>query len=491
MRKDTKATVTLSSRRSILKALLATGALGALRPADLFALDLASHHLPRGGKQQRIIVVGAGMAGLVAALELQRAGHDVIVLEARASAGGRVRTLRTPFSGDLYAEAGAARIPDSHELTHHYTAEFGLELAPFMPTDTPSLVHIAGKNYRSDDPAILHQLGCTPKEQALGPIGAMQHFGARALDAIGDLGDSNWPTVEALKYDRFTGTELFKKLGMSDGLIRFFDLGFGVLSELSGLELLVQLESLMSSKSRIVGGNDRLANAIAAKLGQRVRYDAAVESVSQSGRGVVVRHRTVTGHQTISGDRAIIAVPLPVLRHMHLEPSLSRSAQRSIEQIRYAVVTRVFAEVGRRFWETDGSSGFAVTDHPIEIFEASFGQHSDRGLLTGYLHEDIARRVTAKGPIHGAADAIGMMRDVYPALADEVDETAMFSWHTEPYALGAVALWQPGDIGTAYRHTATNYCRIHFAGEHTSPWHAWIQGAVHSGRRAAAEAIGV
>src|SRR5262245_34810572 len=85
------------------------------------------------GPARKVLILGAGMAGLVAAYELTRLGHDVTVLEARARPGGRVHTLHEPFSDGLYAEAGAARIPENHDLTLKYVKEFSLPLEPFYP----------------------------------------------------------------------------------------------------------------------------------------------------------------------------------------------------------------------------------------------------------------------------------------------------------------------------------------------------------------------
>jgi monoamine oxidase len=85
------------------------------------------------GPSRKVLVLGAGMAGLVAGYELAKLGHDVTILEARLRPGGRVHTLREPFSDGLYAEAGAARIPDNHDLTLRYVKEFSLPLEPFYP----------------------------------------------------------------------------------------------------------------------------------------------------------------------------------------------------------------------------------------------------------------------------------------------------------------------------------------------------------------------
>ncbi len=124
------------SRRALLRyaagavAACASGALG----VALTACE-SEEVLERRGPARRVIVVGAGLAGLSAAYELTRAGHDVVVLEAQSRPGGRVLTFREPLADGLWAEAGAARIADGHALTLRYVRQFGLPLEPFYPAD--------------------------------------------------------------------------------------------------------------------------------------------------------------------------------------------------------------------------------------------------------------------------------------------------------------------------------------------------------------------
>jgi monoamine oxidase len=93
-----------------------------------------------GAAPKKIIIIGAGIAGLSAGYELTQLGHQVTILEARARPGGRIQTLREPFADGLYAEAGAARIPDTHDLVLKYVKLFGLPLEPMYPSQLSALV---------------------------------------------------------------------------------------------------------------------------------------------------------------------------------------------------------------------------------------------------------------------------------------------------------------------------------------------------------------
>ena len=114
------------SRRQFLRRSALAVAAASLNHSSVRAIVLS-------GPAKKVLILGAGMAGLVAGYELTKLGHDVTVLEARTRPGGRVHTLREPFSDGLYAEAGAARIPDNHDLTLKYVKEFSLPLEPFYP----------------------------------------------------------------------------------------------------------------------------------------------------------------------------------------------------------------------------------------------------------------------------------------------------------------------------------------------------------------------
>jgi len=102
---------------------------------------------PPAGPRKRVIVVGAGLAGLVAGWELGRAGHDVTIVEARGEPGGRVQTLRAPFADGLYAEAGPIFIPDNHDLTLGYVRLFDLPLEPVDSRGTGKIYFVRGRRF--------------------------------------------------------------------------------------------------------------------------------------------------------------------------------------------------------------------------------------------------------------------------------------------------------------------------------------------------------
>src|SRR4029077_8113708 len=171
-------------RREFLKLSLLAAASAQLTPLESWSLTPQA--LPHAVSSKKVLVVGAGLAGLVGGYELTQAGHDVTILEAQLRPGGRVQTVREPFSDGLYAEAGAARIPDNHALTLHYVKHFGLTLVPFFPTKLSMVYLLGGKRIkcRSWAEVDLFQvpLNLTAEERRLGMAGLQQKYLGNALN---------------------------------------------------------------------------------------------------------------------------------------------------------------------------------------------------------------------------------------------------------------------------------------------------------------------
>src|SRR6266478_6068494 len=184
------------NRREFLKR---TGfALGGLCIPSDAGWALPQRVAQRNGAGKRIAILGAGLAGLAAGWELKQSGHDVIILEAQLHPGGRVHTIREGLSDDLYAEAGAGRIPDTHHVTLEWVKHFGLELEPFFPKELAEVALLKGKRVKMPvgKPVDMSQvpLDLTPDERRIGLSNFDEHYYVETMRKVGDAIREDWPT---------------------------------------------------------------------------------------------------------------------------------------------------------------------------------------------------------------------------------------------------------------------------------------------------------
>lgn len=271
----------------------------------------------------RVIIAGGGLAGLSCAYELLKHGFDIVVLEGQGRAGGRVQTLREGLYPGLTAEAGATRIPHTHDLTLSYANEFRLTLEPFHSGGLADLIHLRGRNYIAGQHPEPHwPLNLTPQERRLGRKGlADQYLGAPLRRAKGTVKSTDVPKA-ILQEDGLSLNDYLKKQGLSQDAIELMTLGFDPAFS-AALVLLVNFNEQVSRQYfHISGGNDRLPDAIARRLGRVVRYGCRVMSIGQDDRGawVVVEHGG--GHEIVRGDYVVSALPFSVARNLFSEAHL-------------------------------------------------------------------------------------------------------------------------------------------------------------------------
>lgn len=444
---------------------------------------------PKTGPAKKIVVLGAGLAGLVAAYELCNAGHDVTILEAQLRPGGRVYTLREPFSDGLHAEAGAGRIPPQHALTLQYVKEFGLQLDPFWPTSGDDVLIWRGQRVklprdRQVDMASI-PLRLSPEERRLGFGGMEQKYFGAVMAEMGDITDPHWPSAAIRPYGEMTLEEFLRRQGASPDAIQYIALGFEKDSALDFIR--DQMSHEVPQLQHIRGGNDLLPRAFAAKLAEKIFYGAPVVRLEQSARQVTAIFQRAGAPEKISADYAICAIPFPVLRRIEVAPAFSAGKQNAIRKMTYGSVTRVFLQARRRFWEKDGCNGFGLLDQPMEIWNASYDQPGTRGILLSYIYEDLAKRVGSMNPDERMRYALDVMERVHPGMRKNFEGGTTLDWDQEPYARGAYLELMPGDFAELMPHVGTPEGRIYFAGEHASPWPGWMQGALWSGLKAARE----
>jgi len=331
--------------------------------------------------------MGAGLAGLSAAYELDRAGHDAVVLEAQVRPGGRVQTLRSPFSDGLYAETGAARIPDNHDLTLKYLKAFGLSLTPFYPERGDYLDVVRGQAAQRRKPL-------DESESTFAGDNPLDSI----LKEVGDPSAPKWSGASLLPYDEISTLELLRRLGLSDKTISTVWLGAATLEDLDTVSALWVLrysasELTETTRFKIEGGNDQLPKEFARRLSGRMRYGAGVTGIKQDPDRVEVFYDQLGASRKLAGDYLVCTLPFPVLRGIRVEPEFSPGKQRAIKELQYGSVTRSLVQVSQRFWDKSGANGFARTDAPAEVWHATWDQPGPRGVLAFYIREETARRV--------------------------------------------------------------------------------------------------
>jgi monoamine oxidase len=456
-------------------------------------LSVIREGLPRTRTPKKVIIVGAGMAGLTAAYELLRAGHEPVILEGQHRVGGRVYTLREPFSDGLYAEAGAMRIPRSHALTMGYIEHFGLPLRPFTMGNPNGYYYLHGQRCRIHeavaDPARLgfdshpHEHGQTHGrlwEAALEPL----------LARLRAKGEAAWDELVA-EYDQYSTREFLEKCGWSDGAIEMFGLlaDQEALMNASFLELFrEEAGGYYTDMVAIDGGLDRLPRAFLPELHSRIQFGAKMVALSQDEQTATVHYQTLAGRRSVTGDYVLVTVPFPLLRHVET-PGFSRGKQRAIRQLHYDASAKIFFQCRRRFWEEDDQifGGGTITDLPIRVvYYPEHNRETGRGvLLASYTWSEDAQRWGSLSPADRLAQALEDFAEIHPQILDEFEVGASKMWHDDEFAGGAFALFDPGQQSLLYRDIIAPEGRVRFAGEHASLCHAWIQGAIESGLREA------
>ena len=439
-----------------------------------------------------VVVVGAGLAGLRAAEMLRKAGAPVVVLEARSRPGGRVYTIRAPFAEGLSAEAGAIRIPPLHETVVQLAKEYNLNLVPFESLNGSALVTIGNVTAKMPDDlkSATTTLALTPEEDGLTQAALLKRYVADLPPDIGEV----TPPADAYErwrsYDQMTWPDWLRSRGASDGAVRLMTLG-GDSRELSALYVLRQFALLqnVSQFYKIHGGMDQLPRAMARSLGAIVRYNAALVGIDQSDGAVRLDYLERGRRKAVRASRVILTVPFAALRAIDIRPRLSEQKGRAIAELPYFPATRLLFQCRASFWQQQGLSGTARSDAPAEMWDCTYDLEGTRGILGATVGGEIGRIVAGMSRARAIAQGLTIVGRTFPAVRTSFQTGSVYRWVRDAWAGGAFAVFHPGQMSTLMPEIAKPEGRVHFAGEHTSPWMGWMQGALESGERAAAEVL--
>ena len=433
-----------------------------------------------------VIVAGAGLAGLAAAVDLVHASAQVTVVEVRDRIGGRVWTLRDGWVNGQHAEAGADLIDEGQEEMQRLAARLGLELVPILEGGF-------GFVTRGED---------GPPRMSVGSGGGgWRTLRERLEPQVREyrLIDQRWDNLVAQDMARISVAEWLDEVkadaqmrALARGLRGFFLADPGDLSLLALVDQLAADVPGGGRMYRIKGGNDRLASGLARMLGDRVHMRTQVLAISQTPDRVRVRLRTANGLESdMRADYLVCAVPATTLQDIAWDPPLPPEQQEAVLRLNYGQATRTILQFERRFWQHPGKLKAYGTDLPIgAVWDGNEEQFGDQGilsLLAGGSASIATQQIIAHEGVEGLVRQLEWL-GIYdmPVLASRV-----VSWEHDPWARGGYAYFDPAYDPAWRLWLSKPHGRIVFAGEHTSiQWQGYMNGAVESGLRAAKE-VGV
>jgi monoamine oxidase len=453
---------------------------------------------PDPGAPGRIIVVGAGLAGLTAAVYLRDARWEVLVLEARGRVGGRVHTLYggddgVPLDRGFRADVGGESIDDTHTALRSLVRRFGLE-TELRPGSTVDRVMSGRFRYRDNtytfgeltalrNGAVLTDyLRVYEELERLAEGHQIDPDHPQAAAAAADLDQQSFSawldSLQLVPEARFIAEQANTSLYNTQ------------LTDLSMLFVLQQtavsagtLDS-QSETMRIAGGNASLPKAIAAELGPALIVDAPVTSVTRVGDVIGV---TAREHEYF-GAHVVLAAPPPPLRNVRFDPPLPEPIAAAIAGLDLGGATKVVNQFDTPFWREAGQSGFSMSDLTYRIsWDAADSYDAPGGLLTTFTTADNGRELAALAPEDRFARVRAQLATVFPESPAQLAGPAVtVAWSAEPFTGGGYAVYKPNQLSAYWEPLRAGTDRIHFAGEHTESLAGYMESAVRSGMRAAA-----
>lgn len=450
-----------------------------------------------------VTVLGAGVAGLVAAYELERLGHQVEILEADDRIGGRVCTHRFGNGPDVpFAELGAMRIRADHELTMHYLTELGLrhDLDEFRTlfADDHNLVSVKdGEHLR------VHEVATVLVSELADRLGDHRYrrdtllFGAwlqACLSAVVPGQFHDLPAVSTELLDLVDRMDLAPYL-RGDG--SRMDLHAVVAAHphirstaFRGRERLLDdvLDETSYELFRVRGGMDRLIGRLAARIAAPIRLGHEVTGLSVRDDGVAVEVRYGDTTTVRHCEQVVCTIPFPVLRTLHLE-GFDDEKLDAVHETRYWPATKIALHCREPFWTEDGITGGASftgglvrqTYYPPVEHDRSLGA----ALLVSYTIGPDADEIGKLDPMTRHRLVMQEVSRMHPRLREPGMVLGSVSrvWGEAPWSRGAATIRWAQDEATRRAQewmAARPQGGLFFAGEHCSTKPAWIEGAIES-----------
>jgi len=466
---------------------------------------------PKGAS---VLVLGAGLAGMTAALELRKAGYNVRVLEFNSRVGGRNWTLRggdsftelggvrqtCAFEKGLYFNPGPWRIPYHHRAILDYCKRLGVALEPFIQLNHNAFLHAAGAfggvpqrigDIKTDFQGQISELLAKVTQQGRLDEAVSKEDREILLQALRSWGalDANYAYKANLISGEFRGYARAPGGGLDAAPIPGEPINLSEILQ-SRLWRYLQnfvLHTFQATMFQPVGGMDMIGKAFAKELGDLIRFDAKVTRIQQDGSGVTVTFtdlKSPSTAQQAKADWCVCTIPLPILSQIPID--LDRRMKAAIDAVPYTPSVKIGLQFKRRFWEEDEAiyGGISYTDLPIRQIaypNTGFNSTGRAVLLGAYLFDGPnAYEFSSLRPADRVARAVEFGARLHPQYRTEYESGIAVAWHRVPFALGCAGNWTDQARAEHYDNLCQIDGRIVLAGEHASYIPAWQEGAILS-----------